>query len=323
MTTPIPRPVLIFLAVCITMMLALLALRALEIQLPMLALWVFVLLSLTLGFGHGALDAVLLLGQFEPLSKAFGVSLVYFLCVLLAGWVLSWSVPWALLLLVLLSVWHFGEMYSYSLWARLCVGGASVMWPILVAQHAMAELVRGTLGSGFNAVWSAWYVLANCWLILVFICAIVLAVRWVFSRKKRNESGSGDALVVGNQHLLWSAAEILSLLYAYLMLSPLLAFALYFGVYHCVTHMARVRRAVLTHSAIVLARYATALMVSVLATLILLGLLWWYLHSAQWLGIDYAIANPSQLLQWLVVSLAAVTLPHLVLVSYSAHWLGR
>ena len=86
MTTPIPRPVLIFLAVCITMMVALLALRALEIQLPMLALWVFVLLSLTLGFGHGALDAVLLLEQFEPRSKAFGVSVAYFLCVLLAGW---------------------------------------------------------------------------------------------------------------------------------------------------------------------------------------------------------------------------------------------
>ena len=323
MTRPIPRPVVIFLVVCIAVMVALLALRALEIQLPMLALWVFVLLSLTLGFGHGALDVVLLLGQFEPRSKAFGVTVAYFLSVLLAGWILSWSVPWALLLLVLLSVWHFGEMYSYSLWARLCVGGASVMWPMLVAQDAMAELVRGTLGSGFNAVWSAWYVLASCWFILIFICAIVLAIRWVFSRKKRNESGSGEAIVVGNQRLLWSAAEILSLLCAYLMLSPLLAFALYFGVYHCLTHVARVRRAVVAHSAVVLARYAIALMVSVLATLILLGLLWWYLHSAQWLGIDYAIANPSQLLQWLVVSLAAVTLPHLVLVSYSARWLGR
>ena len=138
-------------------LLGLVALRALEAQWPPLALWAFVLLSLTLGFGHGALDAVLLLGQFAPRSKALAVSALYLLCVLLAGWALSWSVPWALLLLVLMSVWHFGELHSYALWARLCVGGASVMWPMLVAQGAMAQLVQGTLGSGFSTAWLAWH----------------------------------------------------------------------------------------------------------------------------------------------------------------------
>lgn len=46
--------------------LALACLYALEQQWPTLGVWLFVGLSLTLGMGHGALDTVLLLGQFKP-----------------------------------------------------------------------------------------------------------------------------------------------------------------------------------------------------------------------------------------------------------------
>lgn len=310
-------------------LLGLVALRALEAQWPPLALWAFVLLSLTLGFGHGALDAVLLLGQFAPRSKALAVSALYLLCVLLAGWALSWSVPWALLLLVLMSVWHFGELHSYALWARLCVGGASVMWPMLVAQGAMAQLVQGTLGSGFSTAWLAWQILAWAWLILVLVCALAWSVRWLLNRHKLSGSGSGDSRGQGlatDQHpqALWAVIEILALLSAYLLLSPLLAFALYFGVYHCLAHVARVRRALLAHSRLTMVRYTLAFIASALATAALLALLWWFLPAMQWLGgVSQAQANAGQVLQWLVVSLAAVTLPHLLLVSYSARWLGR
>lgn len=321
MTDLTRRPALL-LAASGCLLLAMLALRALEAQWPPLALWAFVLLSLTFGFGHGALDAVLLLGQFEPRSRALAMSAAYLLCVLLAGWVLSWSVPWALLLLVLMSVWHFGELHSYALWARLCVGGASVMWPMLVAQDAMVELVRSRLGSGFGEVWRIWQMLANGWLILV--CASALGwVVWRFLSRKKFSGKDNDESFTSNSHVLWAAIEILALLCAYLMLSPLLAFALYFGLYHSVAHVARVRRAVLEHRAMVLARYANAFIASALITVVLLWLLWWYLPNAQWLGFDNALAAPGQLLQWLVVSLAAVTLPHLILVGYSARWLGR
>ncbi len=314
-------------------LLALLALRALEAQWPPLALWAFVLLSLTLGFGHGALDAVLLLGQFAPRSKALLVSAAYLLCVLLAGWALSWSVPVALLLLVLMSVWHFGELHSYALGVRLCVGGASVMWPMLVAPGAMAELLQGTLGSGFTTVWLAWRTLAWAWVILLLVCAVAWSVRWFLNRQKFSGSGSGSGSGnIDNQGLAndrrtqapWAAVEIGALLCAYLLLSPLLAFALYFGVYHCVAHVTRVRRAVLAHSRLILVRYTVAFVASALATAALLAVLWWFLPAMQWLhGANPPEANSSQVLQWLVVSLAAVTLPHLLLVSYSARWLGR
>ena len=311
-------------------LLALLALRALEAQWPPLALWAFVLLSLTLGFGHGALDAVLLLGQFAPRSKALAVSAAYLLCVLLAGWALSWSVPWALLLLVLMSVWHFGELHSYALWARLCVGGASVMWPMLVAQGAMAELLQGTLGSGFSTAWSAWRMLAYGWFVLLCACALGWVVWWILGRKKiadgshaQNQNQNQNPTTNRYPPALWAAIEILALLCAYLLLSPLLAFALYFGVYHCLAHVARVRRAVLAHSKLIFARYAMAFVASALATAALLALLWWLLPAMQWLGgVSQPEANAGQVLQWLVVSLAAVTLPHLILVSYSARWLG-
>jgi Brp/Blh family beta-carotene 15,15'-monooxygenase len=326
MTDAMRRPALL-LASSGCVLLAMLALRALEAQWPPLALWAFVLLSLTLGFGHGALDAVLLLGQFAPRSKALVVSALYLLSVLLAGWALSWSVPWALLLLVLMSVWHFGELHSYALWARLCVGGASVMWPMLVAQGAMAELLQGTLGAGFSAAWQAWHMLANGWLILVLFCTMGWVVRWFLSRTKLSGIGESNASGQGllssrHHHALFAALEILAIWCAYLLLSPLLAFALYFGVYHCLTHVARVRRAVLAHSGLALARYAAAFIASALATALLLALLWRFMPNLPWLGVGNAFSNPGQILQWLVVSLAAVTLPHLILVSYSARWLN-
>jgi Brp/Blh family beta-carotene 15,15'-monooxygenase len=299
------------------------ALHALESQWPPIALWAFVLLSLTLGFGHGALDAVLLLEQFQPRIKALAISVMYLLCVLLTGWAFTWSVPLALLLLILMSVWHFGELHSYALWTRLSVGGASVMWPVLVAQNAMSQLVQGTLGHGFSALWTLWNLLAYCWLFLVLANALYGLTSWIVHRKQPSNIAQ-SLKSVHQQQMLWAAVEIVTLLCAYLVLSPLLAFAMYFGLYHCLVHIARVRRAVQASSGFVFSRYAVAFAASVLITVVLLMLLWWFLPAKQLLGYaGNAQLQLNQIMQWLVVSLAAVTLPHLLLVSYSARWLGR
>jgi beta-carotene 15,15'-dioxygenase len=321
------RAAFLAVAVCAGMVLALALLRTLEAQWPPLALWAFVLLSLTLGFGHGALDAVLLLAQFAPRSRALAVSAAYLLCVLLAGWLLSWSVPLALLLLVLMSVWHFGELHSHALWARLCVGGASVMWPVLVAPQALALLLQDALGSGFALAWGGWQVLAYGWLAFVLACALG-GMAWCVAHREKFASASQVLASPRLRTALWAALEITAVLCAYFVLSPLLAFALYFGLYHCVAHVARVRRALLAHSSAVVLRYTLAFVASALATAALLAVLWWFLPGTPWLGgVGPALANlqanSGQVLQWLVVSLAAVTLPHLVLVSYSARWLGR
>jgi Brp/Blh family beta-carotene 15,15'-monooxygenase len=302
----------------------LLVMRALESQWPPIALWAFVLLSLTFGFGHGALDAVLLLEQFRPRLKALVVSAVYLLCVILAGWVFSWSVPWALMLLLLMSVWHFGELYGYSVWTRLSVGGASVMWPMLVAQNAMFQLLQSMLGSGFEVVWRLWSALAYGWFILMLFGSLY----WLASRLfQLNQPASSTTVVLTSIYqdkTAWAVVEIVALLCAYLVLSPLLAFAMYFGLYHSLAHIDRVRRAVLAHSGLVFARYALAFVASVFVTAVLLVLLWWFLPVMQLTGMtENTQLQFNQLIPWLVVSLAAVTLPHLLLVSYSARWLGR
>jgi beta-carotene 15,15'-dioxygenase len=311
------RPALAF-ATGALLLLALLALRAIEARWPPLAWWAFVLLALTIGFGHGALDALLMLGQFKPRSKVLQVSAAYLACVLFAGWVLSWSVPLALLALVLMSVWHFGELHSATMGTRICVGGASVMWPMLVARDAMAPLLRDALGSGFDTAWLIWQILASGWLVLVLATALGWLVKRLVVQKKLTSSGQG--LTVGiHSTALRAAIEIAVVLCAYLILSPLLTFALYFGLYHCLTHVARVRRAMAAHGARAFSRYGAACVASAFATAMLLLLLWRFLPPVTWLdGAGHARA-----MQWLVVSLAAVTLPHLLLVSYSARWLGR
>jgi beta-carotene 15,15'-dioxygenase len=309
------------LKVCGLTLTALLALHALEAYWPPLSLWAFVLLSLTVGFGHGALDALLLLGQTKTRGLTLAVSGLYLLSVLLAGWALSWSVPTALLLLLLMSVWHFGEQRSATLWLRLSVGGASVMWPMLVARDDTSQLLLDTFGDRFGTVVLAWQVLAKCWLVLLLGCSISFAVRSYLSRKGNVECRD-ERVSLGELQLTPAIAEILILLLAYLLLSPLLTFAIYFGLYHCLTHIARVQRAVTDHSDLPFTRYATAFVATVLLSAVLLALLWRLLPSTQGPVVGHMLVNTGQLLQWLMVSLAAVTLPHLILVSYSARWLG-
>ena len=94
------------------LLLVLAAVYALEQAWPTLGWWVFVILTLSLGMGHGALDAVLLLAQFAPRSKALWLSAGYLVVVLFTGWVLSWSIGLALLALVAMSLWHFGELQN-------------------------------------------------------------------------------------------------------------------------------------------------------------------------------------------------------------------
>jgi hypothetical protein len=149
-------------------------LYALEQQWPTLGVWLFVGLSLTLGMGHGALDTALLLGQFKPHSRAMLYGLLYLALTLLSGWLLSLSFAWALIALLLMSVWHFGELYAQRIWLRLAVGGVSVMAPALLqstalgfckalplnTQHGYWVFGAAWLGRGLH--WPAWWYSPAC-----------------------------------------------------------------------------------------------------------------------------------------------------------------
>ena len=281
-------------------LLALLALVACDQLLPQSAWWLFIGLSLTAGFLHGALDVVLLAREFPQMGQRALMAALYAGAVLLLGLVLGQSLAWALFVLIAMSAWHFGEPYGrwgqYNLLLRAVVGGASIMLPMLVSPNAMHSIIALLAYEDPDLVWLIWFALAMAWLALVPACLVWLA----FEKFK------------GTSALLTEVAAVLTL---NILLSPLMAFALYFGVYHSMSHIGRVATVQRSHMAGLLQR--PAVLAAFASTATLLGLLWWYLQGV---GVSQQ-PDYSSVLRWLVVALAAVTLPHLILVSRCAHWL--
>ncbi len=295
------------------LLLGLMAVYGLEQAWPTVGWWVFVVLTLSLGMGHGALDAVLLLAQFVPKSKALRISAGYFLLVLLTGWLLSWSLGWALLALIAMSLWHFGELQSDPV-SRIAVGGASVMAPMFVANNQLAALIEPVLQGDHFAAWLVWYWLAISWCVLV----VAWLAFWLFHWAGQQQASS--RLHVNWRHPQMRALlEIVCVMGLYAIFSPLLAFALYFGLYHCTVHIARVKRAVINHYGLSKRQLAWAWFSSMLLTGLLMAALW------KWLPSTGQSANllDAQILHWLIVALGAVTVPHLLLVSYSRRWLQQ
>jgi Brp/Blh family beta-carotene 15,15'-monooxygenase len=181
--------------------------------------------------------------------------------------------------------------------------GGSVMAPMLLQSEAMAALLPVLAGNDAPWVGAVWRTLAWLWA----ACAMTVLL-W----RTSGQTQSGGPQKRG-------FTEIAIVIVLFTVLRPLLAFALYFGVYHCTSHILRVRRAVARHQSATRSRLAWVWGASSVLTAMLLTLLWRYLPSSVALngGLN------AQLLQWLVVALGAVTLPHLLLVSYSSRWLGR
>lgn len=272
---------------------------------PKAGLVALVLLTLTTGFFHGALDAVILLRQFRPMANAFIWALAYLVAVLVLGAAFAPHAGMALVLLLLLSIWHFGEPFgraespSASLNAldRFVLGGASVLLPALTSARQLESLSYGWFNLNDQWAWLVWQALAWAWLgWLVFWAWRHARLHWHSAR--------------------WTAGEVAAIAVLNLFLTPLMAFALYFGLYHAPMHIVRVARA----SEIRRIALSPVTLLTVVATLALAALLLWWLEPqamSRW-------QNPTSLyLQWLVVGLLALTVPHMVLISYSANWLSK
>ena len=288
---------------------ALLGFYMLEQLFPKMGLWLFLVLTLTLGMGHGALDAVILLGQFKPLPRAITVGFLYLLLTLLSGWLLSLSFSWALIALLLMSIWHFGEKYSQNMMLRMVTGGVSLMAPALLQNPSLRDLLQGVTTQNFQSLLVVWTSLAWIW------AALSGAVVVMFLKKCLGRGGGSD-----KQDAAISGAmlEIGIVVCMNFVLSPLLQFALYFGVFHCTSHIVRLRRALLRHQIFPLKNMIFTGTAVMLLTAILMLALW------QWLAIAGEVASQldAQILQWLVTALGAVTVPHLLLIGYSRRWLG-
>jgi Brp/Blh family beta-carotene 15,15'-monooxygenase len=290
------------------------ALRYLDQSVPQAALWFFLGLTLSTGFFHGALDIVLIQREFSGTSRVARVLVLYASSAILLA-VLCVMIDWLLVpVLLLMSVWHFGEPYQRwgrdvdyrCAWVqRLIVGGAPVMLPVLLSSTALQTILPAAVALDAARACVMWQTLA--WL-------------WV--------GVGGLGLAVFRQRLFCSSliAEVSLAFTLNLMLSPLMAFSIYFGIFHAGAHIFRVfsthRRAMSKqqdHSTRIGLKASTGLAIAItsMATLSLLSVLVWYLQDVR----RFASAHHS-FLNIVLIALTAVTLPHLVLISRNADWLA-
>jgi beta-carotene 15,15'-dioxygenase len=256
-------------------------------------------LSVTAGFAHGALDLDLLLQRFRPFRSAMWLAGLYFVVVVATAWLLSDHIQIALLVLLAMSIWHFGEDYgrwngvsaARGLLTRLVVGGAPVMAPVLLAEFAMSDLASAMNMADAGA---AWLLFSKAWLALL--------AAWMGS------------VGVRHAHLMRHAwFELAGVLALNLLFSPLMAFALYFGAYHAPLHIWRVWRSRPVASDVQTFSRTGWAAIFVL-TLALTAALWFFMNSQR----VEPVGDWMPALRWLVLALTALTVPHLVLVSLCA-----
>jgi len=272
--------------------------------------WTLAAVVATLGMGHGALDAILLAAQFRPHSRAVMLSSSYLMATLLAGWFFSYSFSLAIISLLIMSVWHFGEEHQSVLIRRVSVGGASVMAPALSKGEELGALLKEVAPHEFSGLLEIWSYLAWAWLLLLLVYLLKTVGAVVGSWKTFKQSTFVQD---------WRAiAEISVVGLLSFLLNPLALFTLFFGGYHCVLHITRVKRAINYHQGLSLRYAAFAWSVSMFIVTVLMSMLWFWLKQSDF----YAIGVDAQVLHWLVVALAAVTVPHLILVTYSKNWLN-
>lgn len=274
---------------------------------PHAGVWALLLLSVSVGFVHGALDAVLLPQRFTSRVLAALMFVAYLLLVLLLGWVLSTAVNVALWFLLLMSAWHFGEPYGrwegLPAWqsglTRAVVGGAPVMLPVWLAVDQLAVVLTNVVPA---VALQGWQAIAWGWLGLV--------VLWLVLRLS----------VGGMQHLRdlrYAWLELAGCVLLYALLSPLMAFAVYFGVYHAPVHIWRVWRGWRGDAKTSPIRAVAVAALTTIVTWLLGAALWWVLSPGAAAAIDSATA-----LRWLIVAFAALTAPHLVLISLCTKFLA-
>lgn len=292
---------------------ALAALRYLDQNVAQAGLWVFLGLTFSTGFFHGALDIILLQREFAGARRLTAAVAVYAGTALIIAMICAHSGWLLILVLLLMSVWHFGEPYGrweQGIWnrrawvQRVVAGGAPVMLPALLSPAALRAVMPAAVALDAALALLIWQVMAWLW---VGVCGFGLVAfrRRLFSRP-----------------LL---AEVVLVLSFNLLLSPLMAFSIYFGVLHAGPHILRVaaryRRAPMmapvSGSGVErLQPRRSAVAVTCLATMFLLLVLIWTLQGTRASAGEY-----HSLLNGVIVALTALTLPHLILVSRNAAWL--
>lgn len=302
-----------------------------ERQSPVAALVVLLLCTGSIGIFHGVLDVVLLTlpRQFTPQQallatqpgfrnavwlrlSAYGLAVVALLVVL------GSQPAWAMVALLVMSAWHFGEVFSdslhrgHSVWwyragERLTLGAASVALPRLIQSESLYEIVSLICGpnpAAMSLVWQAWTLLAVVWLVVGTLWFLASTVRLLRSNFDDQETKSLA------KSLRWAALHTVLLTLVYALVSPVMGFALYFGLYHSPAHILRVIRAYPTGFTVAI-RWQLGAVYAL--TLVLAALTFQWVTASR-----FEFLMSSSLLQTYVIVITAISLPHIFLVSQRA-----
>jgi beta-carotene 15,15'-dioxygenase len=282
-----------------------------------------VLLGLSVGMLHGALDVLLLWPQQgwpqQVWSKAGLQRASLFLAygaiaaVLMLAFV-QWPVV-GLLALLLVSAWHFGEQPGHApsknlgdtRWARAAAvsqHAAQGTAALAAAWYLHDGAVLQALRSIYNFSPAAEQVVVGLWtsLAALHLVAVLACLACAVAAALRLGPGLGHGLGA----LARTAHEVLMAWLPFLVLDPLTAFALWFALHHALRHIALVwTNAQHTPAAIALAAVVLAWALSVLACAFVV----WRMPQVS----DHGVSQIQAYASWslaLLAALAALTFPH-------------
>jgi len=271
--------------------------RACDMVVPQsMEILIMVLTTIMIGFPHGALDALLIHQNFSDSNARYWywVQYIGLLGMGSVTWILQPEV--ALFLFLVMTVYHFGEgdaqsnPKSFGLIEMVARGGT-----FLVTIHSNHNQVVEifTLIVGGSSVTN---VMAACTIMQVgyAICTCLFIVHLLSVL----HSSSAQLLLL----------ELVALNVMYYVAPPLLAFAVYFNLYHSQRHVVRVMQMNSWR-----ASNRLSLMVATTFTLlstIILGLWYWSGQLSRWA----VIQDARPLLRPMFVVISVLTVPHMFLV---------
>jgi Brp/Blh family beta-carotene 15,15'-monooxygenase len=271
-----------------------------------LQIYFFVILTLSIGMFHGMLDIVLFT---DTRFKNPRFLLAYGLAACALIYLLIKVEMLALPILLLLSVWHFGEPQRFDKPAespvqkglqRYLLGANSLAAPFFLQGKSLYDIVHNITNTTdtMHIAWLFWSVVAMAWL-PVLVALVGLFLVGSFDKQASFKSAILETIVV------WLAFALLPIW---------LAFALYFATYHAVRHIRDVLHAARSRMDIGSQRHRYNVLWIALLTIVLIVFVLWQISGQ--IPTKIMPTDINQWLRMLVILLAAVTLPHAILVHF-------
>jgi Brp/Blh family beta-carotene 15,15'-monooxygenase len=266
----------------------------------------FVILTLSIGMFHGMLDIVLFKDPaFKNPRFLLAYGLVAFALILLLTNVEMLALP----ILLLLSVWHFGECQRFDKPAtsrlqkglqRYLLGANSLAAPFFLQGKSLYDIVHNITNTTdtMHIAWLVWSVIALAWLpALVTLIGLFLVGQ--FDKQASFKPAILETIIV------WLA---------FVLLPIWLAFALYFAAYHAFRHIRDVLHAATSRMDIGSQGHRFNIAWVALLTMVLIVFVLVQISSK--MPTKIIASDINNWLRMLVILLTAVTLPHAILVHF-------